>query len=62
MRGGADPPGLVTEKVSVRHEVARLYVFPLPTVKAGWPLSSEATDVVDVEGPEITKVLKSKRS
>ena len=59
MTGGTLPDGPVTEKVSVRHCVARLTAFPAPAMV---PAKMLVTVVVRVVGPATTKVLKSNRS
>ena len=60
MTGGTLPLGPVTEKVSVKHWVARLKAA-VP-VKRMLPFNDFETVVTTVVGPAITKELKSKRS
>ena len=60
MTGGALPAGPVSEKVSVRHWVAKLIAFP-KKLDVMLPPSSRAEAVVTVEGPAITNDWKSRR-
>ena len=61
MTGGALPAGPVSEKVSVRHWVAKLIFFPVIESVEMLPPSSKAEAVVKVEGPAITNDWKSRR-
>ncbi len=58
MTGGELPPLPVAENESVKHWVAKLW----KTVPPGLPLRVPSCDEVKVLGPEITNVLKSRRS
>ena len=58
MVGGTLPAGPVNEKMSVRHWVARLTGLPL-AVKAVLPPTSQPLERVTVDGPVMTKLLKS---
>ena len=60
--GGEIPFEFDTEKVSVRHWVAAETGMPLAATVTGTPLSIAATVVDNVDGPDITKVLKSNLS
>ena len=57
--GGALPGGPVKEKVSVRHLVAWLTALP---PAAMLPPTSRLVETVRVDGPAMTKLLKSRRS
>ena len=57
--GGALPLGPVSEKVSVRHWVAWATTFP--AAEATLPPTSYVVVEMSVEGPVMTKVLKSSR-
>ena len=61
MTGGLLPPGLVTVNVSVRHCDAEATFWPCP-VATVCPFRIVFVVSVEVEGPVIEKVLKSKRS
>ena len=60
--GDVPPPGLVTENVSVRHCDACETDTPLVTPVRGKPKKFLATLVLEVDGPLIWNVSKSKRS
>ena len=58
--GGAEPPGFVIEKESVKHWLANEHVAGLGDVKTPFLQAPSTASVSDpVEGPEMTKVSKS---
>lgn len=59
MVGGLAPPGVDTEKESVRHWPV-FDTCPPPSITS--PRNNAATLKVDVDGPEMTKLSKSNRS
>ena len=61
--GGAEPPGFVIEKESVKHWLANEHVAGLGDVKTPFLQAPSTASVSDpVEGPEMTKVSKSSLS
>jgi hypothetical protein len=60
MTGGEFPPFPVTEKVSVRHSVAKFWGIVPAAARA--PFNVKKAEDVRVLGPLMTKLLKSRRS